>query len=111
KVYAIEMGDVDEVECVHCCETGIEVRVVVIHDCSTHVELPEPADVLVFDFFETFGLQPGGFSAIIDARERLLKGDGILIPCSVDLIAAPAEVPILYQREIDFWNGRLLGVD
>ena len=111
KVYAIEMGEVAEVARLLCSENGAEDRVVVIHDRSTHVELPEPADVLVFDIFETFGLQPGGFSAIIDARERLLKGDGILIPCSVDLIAAPAEVPILYQREIDFWNGRLLGVD
>ena len=68
---------------------------------SFQVELPEPCDVLVTDprgilpFFEK------AIPTIIDARHRLLKPDGVLIPQRDTIWAALIEAPDIYHKHCD----------
>src|SRR5882672_7885479 len=86
-------------------------QVVFLNEVSHRVDLPEPADVLITDTFGTFGLQDGGRRSIVDARERLLKEDAVIIPRNVELFVAPVELPDVYRKEIDSWTQERYGLD
>ncbi len=68
-------------------------------------------DVIVGDIHDTFGLQPGGLASFFDARNRLLRPGGIVIPRAIQLLVAPVEAATFYAREIDVWARRVHGVD
>ncbi len=75
------------------------------------VVLPERVNAIVGDIHDTFGLQPSGLTAMMDARDRFLAPGGVLIPCSIRLMAAPVEAPEHYQKTIDVWSTHVHGVD
>src|SRR5580692_11362276 len=68
-VYAVERDAVAEYARVLVRANGLADRVTVLHSSSFEVELPERVDVIVADIFGTFGLQHGGLTALIDARQ------------------------------------------
>jgi protein arginine N-methyltransferase 1 len=109
KVYAIDSGGVIELARKLCEANGFADRVVYIKGMSTLVELPERADVVVADQIG-FGSEFGLFSYFDDARERLLKPGGALIPSRVDLYVAPVECPQVYDA-VDFWSHDQAGFD
>jgi protein arginine N-methyltransferase 1 len=111
KVYGIEMGEVAELARLLSLKNGFADRVVFLNDVSHRVNLPEPADVLVTDTFGTFGLQDGGLRSVVDARKRLLKEDGVIVPRVVELFVAPVEFPEFYRKEIDSWTQELHRLD
>jgi protein arginine N-methyltransferase 1 len=111
KVYAVEMGDVAEFAKLLAVKNAVQDRIVFINDRSTRIDLPEPADVLVSDTFGTIGFQAGGLNAVLDARERLLKKGGAILPQSIQLFIVPVELPVCYERRIEFWKGQLFGMD
>jgi predicted RNA methylase len=111
RVYAIEASKAIAYGELLASSAGFVDRVRFIHETSSRVTLPERADVLVADIHDTFGLQAGGWSAFIDARDRLLKPGGIVIPSSIELFASPVEAPDLYRRTVEVWRQRIHGVD
>ena len=110
KVYAIERGKIVELAKSLGQKNDFEDRIVFIKDYSYNVELPERADVVVTETFETFGLNGGLVGSVLDARKRFLKKSGVLIPQSVELFIVPVELSSIY-RKIDFWARNLYGVD
>jgi hypothetical protein len=48
---------------------------------------------------------------MMDARDRFLAPGGVLIPCSIRLMAAPVEATEHYQKTIDVWSTHVHGVD
>lgn len=111
RVYAIELDRVNKLAPEICRSNGLDDRVVLIEAHSTHVSLPEPADVIVTNTLGSFGLDGEMLGALVDARDRFLKPGGRLIPCAMRLYVAPVELPVLYKQRVDYWLERPRGVD
>jgi hypothetical protein len=111
RVYAVEMGEVINFAEDICLKNGFQDKVIFFQDRSTRVDLPERADVLVTDTFDSFGIDGGILETIIDARERFLKPDAVIIPQSLELFGAPIELPELYERKIEFWSKDIYGIN
>jgi hypothetical protein len=61
------------------------------------------ADVVVGDLIGRFGFDGGIVQYFADARHRLLKAGGRMIPSRIDLCVAPVEAPNIW-KEVDFWK-------
>lgn len=110
RVYAVESSDAIRLGELLASTTEFRGRIEFIQSNSAQLVLPEPVDVVVADIHDTFGLQAGGLDSFIDARKRLLKPGGTLIPRAIQLLVAPLEAATLYDREIDVWARSVQGV-
>jgi protein arginine N-methyltransferase 1 len=110
RVYAIEANDVIEVARRVCRENGFLDTVQFIHDLSTKVTLPEKVDVIISELLGYLALEENGLPYVIDARKRVMKDNGILIPSSVEIFMVPVEAPDVYA-EVEFWDNDLYGID
>lgn len=72
--------------------------------------LPERADVIICEILGSVALQGGILGLMIDARKRMLKEDGRVIPRSLELSIVPVEAPKMHD-EIDIWKRDLYGLD
>jgi hypothetical protein len=90
---------------------GFADRIQVIHDRSTNIELPERANLLVTETLGAFGLNEQILSSVIDARARLLTADAAIIPRSIDLYLVPVDDASIYERRVNWWNGKPYGFD
>ena len=97
-VYAVEASDVAHVAERVFADNAVQDRVTLIRGWSRDIELPEPADLLVA---ELIGNEP--FEEILettlDARRRLLKPGGRLIPHTLELVARPLLIPDADARQ------------
>jgi len=111
-VHAIEPNDAMQVarEVVHA--NGFSQQVTFHHAMSFQVELPEPCDVLVTDPRGVLPLCEQAIPTIIDARRRLLKPGGVLIPQQDTISAALVEAPDIYHEHCDnAWRSANDGFD
>jgi len=111
-VHAIEPNDVIQVarEVVHA--NGFSQRVTFHQAMSFQIELPELCDVLVTDPRGVVPLFEQAIPTIIDARGRLLKPGGVLIPQQDTIWAALVEAPDIYQEHYDdAWRSANDGFD
>jgi protein arginine N-methyltransferase 1 len=99
-VYAVEPDDVIELARIAARSNGYEDRIVFIKDLSTRVELPERVDVVVSDLRTVLPWFQHHITTIVDARERLLKPGGALIPEQDTLWAAVVEMPEFYAQHV-----------
>lgn len=111
RVYAIEPDNVIEVARQAAVANGYEDRMVCIQDYSTRVTLPEKADVIISDLRGILPWFQQHIPAIADARRRLLKPGGVLIPQKDYLWAALAEVPEEYDKLAGPWERNNYGLD
>jgi type I protein arginine methyltransferase len=75
-----------------------------IQDLSTKVDLPGSADVIISDLRGVLPLHGKHIPALVDARERLLKPSGVLIPGRDTLFACVVEAPDLYKEYSEPWE-------
>ena len=111
RVYAVESSDSIRLGELLASTTDVRGRIEFVQSPSSQMALPEQADVIVADIHDTFGLQAGGLGTFADARHRLLKPGGTLIPRAIQLLVAPVEATTFYAREIDVWARRVQDVD
>jgi protein arginine N-methyltransferase 1 len=90
---------------------GYSDRMTVIHDRSTKIDLPEPADVLVTETLGAFAFEERILGSVIDARTRLLRPGATIIPQRVELFVVPVELPIVFDRHISWWKRKPYGFD
>jgi protein arginine N-methyltransferase 1 len=110
RVYAVEETALGGLAREIAAANGVADRIRVIRGWSTWVTLPELADVVVSDQIGHFGIEAGMFEYFADARRRLLKPEGRLIPRMISWRCAPVEcVPL--REAIDFWRHRRAGFD
>lgn len=106
RVYAVEEGEVIELAREMARANGFADRIVFIKGLSCQVELPEKVDVIVthlgFD---------GTLSFLIDAKERFLKGGGVVIPSMLELFCVPLEFPAVYDEVVGLWDREHYGLD
>ncbi len=110
KVYAVEPTAIASVARQIVRENGMTERIQVIEAGIEKTALPEPVDVIVFEWMGGFGVDEGMLPLLLLARDRWLKPGGRVIPGSVAMWMAPA-----YDRalagERDLWTGARYGVD
>lgn len=106
RVYAVEKDEIIELAKDIARANGFADRIVFIRGRSSQVQLPEKVDVIVthlgFD---------GTLRSLIDAKERFLKEDGLLIPSALELFCVPLEWPAIYDEVVEFWDREHYGLN
>ena len=93
RVYAVESSAIaDAAERVFAAN-GVEERVRIVRGRSTQAELPERADVLVTEIIGNDPLDELLLEVVSDAKTRLLKPDARIVPCALEVLALPVDVP------------------
>jgi hypothetical protein len=110
RVYSVEATSLVGLTRQISAANGWRDRFVSLREFSTSVELPEKVDVVVGDQIGRFGFEAGVFEYFVDVRERLLKPEGITIPRSVSLWAAPVQHDEMWAN-VDFWSRPVAGFD
>src|SRR5215207_7060529 len=98
RVYAVEPDDSIQLAREAAAANGYADRIEFIQDYSTAVSLPERADVIISDMRDLLPLFHRHIPSIVDARTRLLKDCGALIPREDRVWVALAEHGELYER-------------
>ncbi len=73
--------------------------------------LSAPADVLITDTYDSLGLQGGLLGSVLDARERLLKPGGTVVPFRLSLSVAPLQSAALFDALVEPWGADVEGFD
>ena len=110
RVYAVEPDHAIQVAREIAAANGYADRIVFIQDFSTRIDLPEKADVIISDLRGVLPLWQQHLPSLIDARERFLGADGVLIPQRDTLWAAVVEASDLYNRYFSGWGGADYGL-
>jgi len=103
KVWAIEQGDAAGLARRLIEHNGLSDRIELIEDNSKQVTLPQPADVLLSETLGSFAVDENTLDFTLDARQRLLKPGGAMIPLGLQLFLAPVELPEAHAS-VDFWR-------
>lgn len=104
QVYAIEPDETIDLARRLAELNGYDGRIQFSRDVSTNVTLPEPADVIVSDLRGALPLFDQHIPAIVDARQRHLAPNGVLIPQKDELWAAVVEAPAVYNSLLKPWH-------
>jgi protein arginine N-methyltransferase 1 len=111
RVYAVEPDRIIQVAREAAAANGFADRIQFIQDLSSHVSLPERADVVVCDLRGVLPLFGHNLPAVADARDRLLAEGGSLIPLRDTVHGAVVESPEVYARYSGPWDTRPYGLD
>ena len=103
RVYAIDASPALELARAVAAANGVADRFTFIRDRSTRAHLPEFADVVVADQLGAFGYGAGILEYFADARARLLKPGGRMIPSALSFIVAPVESAVCRDR-VTWWD-------
>jgi len=111
-VYAVEATDIAEVAERVFALNGVQDRVTLVRGWSRNVTLPESADLLVAEIIGNEPLEEEILETTLDARRRLVKPGGRLIPHTLTLLARPLLLPdeearqrAVGQAAVERWRG------
>jgi protein arginine N-methyltransferase 1 len=104
KVYAIEPNDAIHLARELAEQNGFSDRIEFFQDVSTHIVLPEKADVIVSDIRGVLPLYGAHIPSIIDARQRHLAPGGVLIPKHDTIRVSLVEAPEVYNEITAPWD-------
>ncbi|HET6863211.1 MAG TPA: class I SAM-dependent methyltransferase [Pyrinomonadaceae bacterium] len=110
KVYALEPDDVIELSRESARAANVADKITFLQALSTNVELPEQVDLIISDLRGVLPLFLNHIPSIIDARNRFLKPNGVLIPSLDRVWAGPVEAPEHYKK-IDMWQDLQRDID
>lgn len=111
RVYAIEPDPSIELARRLADANGFGDRITCIRELSTEVELPERGDILLSDLRGTLPLLDHHIASIKDARERLLKPDGVQLPQRDRLLVGLARDDVQYTQLQRPWRNNDFGLD
>jgi hypothetical protein len=92
-VYAIEVGSIGKVAEAVFAANGFADRITLVPGLSTHVSLPERADVLISEMIGDEALQERALQTTRDAIKRFLKPEARFVPRTVRIYAIAVEIP------------------
>lgn len=102
-VYAIEKTDSIELAREIAEKNGVSDRMTFFHGSSKDFTLDEPADVLLSETLGSFGLEENTLDFTLDARRRLIRPDGRLLPRALRVWVAPVTHPEAHAK-VAFWK-------
>jgi hypothetical protein len=111
RVVAIDKRSVADAAELVAKHLGFADRISVLHQDSSTVSLPEPANMLVTETLGMLGLDEGILGSVIDARRRLLVTDARVIPKRVSVSFVPIDSPEIYDRHVGWWRTEPCGFD
>jgi len=91
-VYAIEATNIGKAAEKLFAANGLSDRITLVPGWSTHVQLPERANVLIAEVIGNDPLEEGVMETFADARKRFLTPDARMIPSRVRTFALPVEI-------------------
>lgn len=110
RVYAVDSADIITVAEEIARTNGVAERMHFLHANATAVDLPEKVDLIVSDLAGALPLFEEHIPALIHARERFLKPEGVLVPRGSRLFCAPFSSSELYAHLLAPWRS-IDGVD
>lgn len=109
KVYLVERGPVIDLARRVALHLNMLDKITFIRGLSTEIELPEKVDVIVSETLGSLGIEENTAEFIIDARERFLAPDGILLPNRLRVFLGLVQDPG-FEAEARFWRNAY-GID
>ncbi len=98
-VYAIEGSNMGRLAQRSFEANGLADRITLVSGRSTHLDLPEKADVLVSEIIGNDPLDEGILETTADAVTRLLSPGARLIPDTLQIYGLPVSIPREWLRE------------
>ncbi|MBZ5618792.1 MAG: 50S ribosomal protein L11 methyltransferase [Acidobacteriia bacterium] len=92
-VYAIEASSIGHVANLMFQANGLADRITLLEGRSTHIDLPEKADVLISETIGSEPLREQVLETFLDARLRYLNPDARYLPERLSLFGVPVEIP------------------
>ena len=111
RVYAVEPDNAINIAREAAVANGFADRIEFFQSFSTEIVLPEPATIIVSDLRGVLPWFQQHIPAIVDARDRLLATDGVLIPRRDLLWAAVVEAADEYEKVVGPWQENKFDVD
>lgn len=111
KVYAVEPNPLIHLAKGFAAQYKFKDKIEFIENISTKIELAEKADVLICDLHGNTPFNDASLLSIIDARERLLKPDAVLIPQRDTVFLALVECEESYTNEISRFLRQYYDID
>jgi type I protein arginine methyltransferase len=103
KVYAVEVNPwiklLEEV----IKERGYVSKIEIIQKLSNEIELEEKANVLVSDIHGGFPLHESSIETIMDARDRLVTNDVVLIPRKETIYFGISQSEEIYRKNVNIY--------
>jgi protein arginine N-methyltransferase 1 len=100
RIFAIEPDDVIAVAREAAAANGFSDRIEFIQADARTVDLPERVDIVISDLRGVLPFEQTHLDVVADARRRMLRPGGIIIPQRDTLWAALVEAPGLYDRHV-----------
>jgi hypothetical protein len=97
KVFAVEQSPIIHLAREIARDNGLADRIEFLHGHSSSSSLPDKADVLIIEEFESFYFTQALSRVMARAEGRLLKPDAISVPRAVSLFVAPIDSPELHE--------------
>jgi len=104
KVYAVEPSDAIQVAREAAIANGFADRIQFIQAMTTAIDLPEAVDGIVSDLHGTTPMFGPSLVSILDARDRLLKPGGWMIPACETMWVSLVSSPTAHDRAIAVWT-------
>ncbi len=104
RVYAIEIDAVANLIPDIANTNGFADRIVAYKGVSFEIDLPERVDIVIASMLDSFGVDSNLLEVVIDARRRLLKPGGTIIPSALQLSVCPIEVTSFYEENVARWS-------
>ena len=111
RVYLVEPTDVITVAQEIAAANGLQDVVTCVHGRLEDVVIPEPVDVIVSVMTGNFLVTEDLLPVLFQARDRLLKPGGHLVPSAAAMEAAIVSAPTVYSSNVDCWRTPQHGVD
>ena len=111
RVFAIESEPIVQVAREIASANQCADRIEFFEALSTKVELPARVDVIVSDLRGILPFFEQHIPSIVDARQRFLAPNGVLIPRRDSLWAAVIEAPQAYHEIVGAWESNSLQQD
>ena len=102
KVYGIDLSDALELARESVALAGLSEQYVSIRGSTFQTSLPEPVDLIICDHVGFFGFDYGIIAMLDDARKRLLRPGGQIMPRRLRLFVAGVRSTTA-RKKIDPW--------
>ena len=105
KVYALESNaELASLARTIVDENGLGSTIDVVHGDAASAALPEQADVLVSEWMGFHLLHENMLEAVLAARDRHLKPEGVMLPSQARVVAAPVDMSAQTAEMFGFWQ-------
>jgi protein arginine N-methyltransferase 1 len=91
-------------------KNGLSDRIIFHNQDSRDCDLPEKVNVVVSELIGHIAFEEGMAESLVDARERFLVANGVMLPERVDLKVALVEENEVYPECIECWQD-IEGID